>query len=140
MKLGIIGAMKVEMDGLKAAMTETQSVTYSGVEYISGKIGGVEVVAAMSGVGKVFAAVCAQTMIMKFGIDAMVNIGVGGTLTSELNVLEKIIAHDGEMFGASAKECGNYRCLSLDAAKNECKTYLEVLKAKNTEGYGYPQK
>ena len=44
MKLGIIGAMKVEMDGLKAAMTETESVTYSGIEYISGKIGGVEVV------------------------------------------------------------------------------------------------
>lgn len=93
MKLGIIGAMKVEMDGLKAAMTETQSVTYSGVEYISGKIGGVEVVAAMSGVGKVFAAVCAQTMIMKFGIDAMVNIGVGGTLTSELNVLDVAVAN-----------------------------------------------
>ena len=93
MKLGIIGAMKVEMDGLKAAMSETQSVTYSGVEYISGKIGGVEVVAAMSGVGKVFAAVCAQTMIMKFGIDAMVNIGVGGTLTSELNVLDVAVAN-----------------------------------------------
>lgn len=92
MKIGIIGAMKVEMDGLKAAMTETQSVTYSGVEYISGMIGGVEVVAAMSGVGKVFAAVCAQTMIMKFGIDAMVNIGVGGTLSKELNVLDVAVA------------------------------------------------
>lgn len=56
------------------------------------------------------------------------------------NVLEKIISHGGEMFGASAKECGNYRCLSLDAAKAECETYLEVLKAKNTEGYEYPKK
>ena len=56
------------------------------------------------------------------------------------NVLEKIINHDGGMFGASAKECGNYRCLSLDAAKAECATYLEVLKAKNTVGYDYPKK
>ena len=56
------------------------------------------------------------------------------------SVLEKIIAHDGEMFGASAKECGNYRNLSLEAAKEECKTYLEVLKSKNTEGYDYPKK
>ena len=56
------------------------------------------------------------------------------------SVLEKIIAHDGEMFGASAKECGNYRNLSLEAAKTECETYLEVLKAKNTQGYDYPKK
>jgi len=56
------------------------------------------------------------------------------------SVLEKIIAHDGEMFGASAKECGNYRNLSLEAAKAECESYLAVLKAKNTEGYDYPKK
>lgn len=92
MTIGIIGAMKVEMDGLKAAMTETSILTYSGVEYIRGKIGGVDVVAAMSGVGKVFAAVCAQTMILQFRVDCVVNIGVGGTLTKELNVLDVAVA------------------------------------------------
>ena len=56
------------------------------------------------------------------------------------SILEKIIAHDGEMFGASAKECGNYRNLSLEAAKAECESYLAVLNAKNTEGYDYPKK
>ncbi len=92
MTVGIIGAMKVEMDGLKAAMTETSVVEYSGIEYISGKIGGVSVVAAMCGIGKVFAAICAQTMILKFDVDMLVNIGVAGTLTSELNVLDVAVA------------------------------------------------
>ena len=43
------------------------------------------------------------------------------------DVLRKIIDHDGEMFGNTAKECGNYRELDLDAAKIEAKAYLEVL-------------
>lgn len=42
-------------------------------------------------------------------------------------VLAAIVAHDGEMFGASRKECGNYRELSLDAAKKECAAYLDAL-------------
>ncbi|MBO5939347.1 MAG: S-ribosylhomocysteine lyase [Clostridia bacterium] len=54
------------------------------------------------------------------------------------DVLGKIIAHDGEMFGASQKECGNYRELSLDAAKNEAKRYLEALNSKE-QTFEYPQ-
>lgn len=38
-----------------------------------------------------------------------------------------IIQHDGEVFGASETECGNYRSLELSAAKNEAKNYLEIL-------------
>ena len=44
--------------------------------------------------------------------------------------LTKIIGHDGEMFGASRKECGNYLELDLDAAKAEAKAYLAVLESK----------
>lgn len=43
------------------------------------------------------------------------------------DVLNKIVNHDGEMFGAVRRECGNYRNLDLDAAKRECKRYLEKL-------------
>ncbi len=46
-----------------------------------------------------------------------------------LSTLEKIIGHDGEMFGAARKECGNYRELSLDAAKAEAAAYLACLQA-----------
>ncbi len=56
------------------------------------------------------------------------------------SVLAKICAHEGEVFGASAKECGNYRNLSLEAAKTECSSYLAVLENKNTLGFDYPKK
>lgn len=50
--------------------------------------------------------------------------------------LKKTVEHDGEMFGNSRKECGNYRSLDLDSAKKECKMYLDVLMSKeNTFEY-----
>ena len=54
-----------------------------------------------------------------------------------LDVLEKIVSHEGEMFGASRKECGNYINLSLPLAKTECARYLEILKAKEMT-FSYP--
>ena len=54
-----------------------------------------------------------------------------------LSVLEKIVSHDGEMFGASRKECGNYINLSLALAKEECARYLAALKSKN-QTFEYP--
>ena len=47
------------------------------------------------------------------------------------NVLNKIINHEGEIFGNKREECGNYRNLNLEAAKLECERYLECLN--NTE-------
>lgn len=44
--------------------------------------------------------------------------------------LGKVISHDGEVFGASQIECGNYKNLGIILAKEECRKYLEVL-----EGY-----
>lgn len=44
-------------------------------------------------------------------------------------VLRDILAYEGPVFGASRKECGNYRNLSLAAAQEECRRYLAVLEA-----------
>ncbi len=50
-------------------------------------------------------------------------------LKETLTALENIVSHDGEMFGNTRKECGNYLELDLAAAKKEAKAYLEVLKS-----------
>ena len=47
-----------------------------------------------------------------------------------IDVLKKIIAHDGDMPGASRVECGNYKNLSVDAARTEAKRYLSLLEAR----------
>lgn len=91
--IGIIGAMKIEVDGLKAMLTEAESSTVSGIEFVSGKLGGVSVVLAVCGVGKVFAALCAQTMCLKYPVSAIINTGVAGTLCDELGIGDVAISN-----------------------------------------------
>ena len=86
MKLGIIAAMKIEAELIEAAMTDIVRETCGSIEYCLGKIGTADIVLAVCGIGKVFAAICAQTMIVKYAPDAVINTGVGGTLTKKLSV------------------------------------------------------
>ena len=50
-----------------------------------------------------------------------------------MDVLRRIVNHDGEMFGAVRRECGNYLNLDLSAAKAECKRYLDILTSKEND-------
>ncbi len=43
--------------------------------------------------------------------------------------LQKVISHEGDVFGASQIECGNYKNLDIALAKEECRKYLEVLES-----------
>ena len=51
-------------------------------------------------------------------------------LATVKEVLAKIANEATEMFGATRKECGNYRELSLDAAKIEATRYLAILNSR----------
>ena len=55
------------------------------------------------------------------------------TLAVVKDVLSKIVNHDGEMFGAVRKECGNYLNLDLYSAKVECQRYLDILNSKEND-------
>lgn len=97
--IGIIGAMRVEVEGLKAKLAERRAENISGIEFVSGKLGEKEVVVAQCGIGKVFAAICAQTMILRYGVEAIINTGVAGTLSDRIGVLDfaissAVVQHD----------------------------------------------
>lgn len=94
MKIGIIGAMKCETDALKAMLEDSVIETVSGVEYSIGKLFGKDVVLATCGIGKVFAAICAQTMILRYSPDIIINTGVAGTLTGKLSVCDVAVSKD----------------------------------------------
>ena len=53
--------------------------------------------------------------------------------------LQKIIAHEGAVFGAARKECGNYLDLDLTDAKRECAAYLTVLNEKKEITFRYEE-
>ena len=92
MRIGIIGAMQMEVDALQAAMQQPVRETVSGITFVRGTIGTHDVIAAVCGIGKVFAAMCAQTMILRYQPEGIINIGVAGTVTSGLQVLDIAIA------------------------------------------------
>lgn len=54
------------------------------------------------------------------------------------DALERTVAHEGEVFGATREQCGNYRELSLDAAKCECERFLAVLRSEPVT-FSYPE-
>lgn len=86
MTYGIIAAMKIEAEQIIAAMANVSRETVGGIEYTLGTIGEQNVVCAVCGIGKVFAAMCAQAMIVKYAPDCVINTGVAGTLTRELTI------------------------------------------------------
>lgn len=58
-------------------------------------------------------------------------------LSAVKETLSKIIVHEGEVFGASRKECGNHLDLDLGDAKRECAAYLAVLNEKEKWSFCY---
>ena len=91
--IGIIGAMRIEVEALKAKLTNASTTTISGVDYHQGQLNGVDVVLAVSGVGKVFAAIAAQTMVLHFHVSKIINSGVAGTLSSQLHIGDVAISN-----------------------------------------------
>lgn len=90
--VGIIAAMKIEAERIISAMENTSVKIVSGMIFTSGEIGGVKCAVAVCGIGKVFAAVCAQTMILEYSPDVIINTGVAGTLTDRLSIGDIIVA------------------------------------------------
>ncbi len=99
MLIGIIGAMAVETAAIKKMICEPQIEHFSGIEFVRGRLGGAEVVVAQCGIGKVFAAVCAEAMILKYAPDKIINTGVAGSLSPEVGLLDiavssSVVEHD----------------------------------------------
>lgn len=90
--IGIIAAMQIELDTITAGLTDIKEETVGGIKFISGTLSEKKAVCAVCGVGKVFAAMCAQTMILKYSPACIVNTGVAGGLAAGLGVLDTVAA------------------------------------------------
>lgn len=91
-RIGIIGAMEAEVKGLIAKIENCKHEKVGGLDFYLGEIGGRSVVVSKCGVGKVFAAMCAQTMIINYQPCLIVNTGVGGALAQGLKCTDIVVA------------------------------------------------
>ena len=94
MKLGIIGAMDVEVAALKAKMENINTAVHAGSAYFEGELEECPVVVVQCGVGKVNAALCAQILISVYGVTAIVNTGIAGSLCAELDIGDLVVSRD----------------------------------------------
>lgn len=94
MKLGIIGAMEVEIETLRSRMEDVAEKRRAGMEFYEGTLMGLPVVVARCGVGKVHAAMCVQVLCDCFGVTHVVNTGVAGSLCNDLDIGDLVVSID----------------------------------------------
>lgn len=90
--IGIIGAMEIEISGLREQMENRQTEHISGIRFDWGTINGVLCAIAVCGPGKVNAAVCAQAMVMRFHPRLLINSGVAGGIGENVQIGDVVIA------------------------------------------------
>lgn len=94
MKLGIIGAMDVEVTSLCEAMTVERRIERSHMVFVEGELAGCPAVVVRCGIGKVNAGVCVQILVDEFGVDHVINTGAAGALVPEIEVGDIVVSTD----------------------------------------------
>ena len=94
MKIGIIGAMDVEVTHLKARLENPVVQTIAGMEFAEGILAGVPAVVVFCSVGKVNAGICAQILADRFGVTQVINTGVAGSLDAAINIGDLVVSTD----------------------------------------------
>ena len=93
-KLGIIGAMTQEVETLVESMAESTSKEIAGSTFYEGTLDGLPAVIVQCGVGKVNAALCAQILCSRFSVTHLVNTGIAGSLSNDLDIADLVVSRD----------------------------------------------
>ena len=134
--IGIIGAMEPEVEALIGALADKTVEKVGSISFNVGKIGDKTVAIARCGIGKVFAAICTQTMILKYSPELIVNTGVGGALKSGITTGDVVIADslcqhdmDTSAIGDPKGLVSGINVIYFDADKRAGKILLDAAKA-----------
>ncbi|SER72284.1 5'-methylthioadenosine/S-adenosylhomocysteine nucleosidase [Salipaludibacillus aurantiacus] len=92
MRVGIIGAMEEEVELLKSEMVLEEENVIAGSEFFIGRLNGVDVILAKSGIGKVNAAISTTLMNQLFYPDLIINTGSAGGFHQNLAVGDIVIS------------------------------------------------
>lgn len=92
--IGIIGAMEEEVMSLKELMKLKEVRSIATLDFYVGTLNGASVVLVRGGIGKVNAAICTQILIDCFHVNTIINTGVAGALSTELEIGDVVISSD----------------------------------------------
>jgi len=126
--IGIIGAMDIEVENLISAMTGSEEHKYGNLTFYKGEIENKKVVVAKSGIGKVSAAMCAQTMILKFSPSLVINTGIAGSLNKNVSIKDVVIAESVVQYDMDTSAIGDPVGLISGINIVEIPVYKEAIK------------
>lgn len=104
--IGIIGAMKDEVDILKDWMDIRETSSIAHAEVYSGTLGPQKVVLVESGIGKVNSTLITALLIERFEVDMVINTGVAGALSKALDVTDMVVSTEVRYHDVDATEFG----------------------------------
>jgi len=93
-RIGIIGAMELEVKQLKSKMTLERIVKKASMDFYIGTLSNIDVIIVRSGIGKVNAAVCVQILADLFKVTHIINTGVAGSLNPALDIGDIVVSID----------------------------------------------
>ena len=108
-RIGIIGAMEIEVAALKEKMCDVTTTKKASMEFFDGTLNGKQVIVVRSGIGKVNAAVCTQILVDDFKVEAVINTGIAGSLKNEINIGDIVVSTDVLHHDMDAREFGYRR-------------------------------
>ncbi len=92
MRIGVLTAMSSEFEQLVRLLEGAVECEKGGVDYMTGRLGGNEIVLRQCGIGKVNAAVGTAELIRSFSPDAVVSTGVAGGIDVSLGVMDVVVS------------------------------------------------
>ncbi len=104
--LGIIGAMDEEVAKLKEKMEQVTISKKASMDFYRGSLSGREVVVVRSGIGKVNAGICTQILVDDYGIDAVINTGIAGSLNADIDIGDIVLSTDAVQHDMDAQGFG----------------------------------
>lgn len=90
--IGIIGAMSMEVEGLKERLQNPVEEQLGGLVFYRGFLSGTECVIARCNPGKVNAALCTQLMITHYQPQLIINSGVAGGIGKDIHIGDLVIS------------------------------------------------
>ena len=92
--VGIIGAMEQEVAKIKEKMQDVTITSRARMDFYEGTLEGKKVVVVRSGIGKVNAGMCTQILADVFGVEAVINTGIAGSLNNDVNIGDIVLSTD----------------------------------------------
>lgn len=98
-RIGIIFAMEEELSALKKHLSIEKEYTIFDLTFYDATVNNNKCILTLGGIGKVNSARSTQVLIDNMNVDYIINVGVAGSITKELDVLdivlgEKLVQHD----------------------------------------------